>query len=485
LLGKSYRWDVMITVGRGKVLEVELTNVNAIVDSVSEITQASARQVAPEITIYDRVKRGVVRVEAGLRHGSGFFIDTLGGLIVTNEHVITGERALSVALDTNKRVPAQLVVRDHDADLALLRLSPSACPDCPRLHIARPDSSGVIVVPGERVVAVGFPLHQQSTVTSGIVSSVRERAIISDANINHGNSGGPLLNLAGAVVGVNTFADQSTEGGPGISGSILITQLAPLLRQAADTLPSLPVPECAVLPTLSAAPYPLSELRAAADSVALDDYKKVAALKAGNFILSFNTPVANFVYARAEENEVAKDRRKREARAGLSEEERYSEIGTWRDWTDYVGNVTTPAVYVEVVPTQGETFWSALGRGLSASQGYVPGRAKYVFKGDLEDVQWYRNGEPVSPVVGGRTPQRVYVRDAWVEMKDVAYRGLYVFNPDVFAPDSSGAPPSIVGKDPTKGPPPGRWQWALNPQECAASVPDRVIRWLRSSTKSC
>ena len=45
---------------------------------------------------------------------------------------------------------------------------------------------------------------------------------------------------------------------------------------------------------------------------------------------------------------------------------------------------------------------------------------------------------------GGRTPQRIYVQDAWVEMKDVAYRGLYIFSPEAFAPDSSGAPPSIV-----------------------------------------
>ena len=118
------------------------------------------------------------------------------------------------------------------------------------------------------------------------------------------------------------------------------------------------------------------------------------------------------MYAKKYEDEVAKDRRKREARAGLTEEERYSEVGTLRDWTDYVGEQTKAAVSVEIAPRQGETFWSGLGRALSASQGYVPGRAKYVFKGDLQDAQWYRNGEPVDPVIGGRTPQRVYVQNA-------------------------------------------------------------------------
>jgi S1-C subfamily serine protease len=443
LLGKSYRWDVAVTVPKGKRADVELTNVNAIVDTIAA-PKAAVREVAPEIAVYERVKRGVVRVEAGLKRGSGFFIDTLGGLVVTNDHVIAGERTLSVALDTSKRVPAQLVVRDHDADLALLRVNPNACPECPHLRIAKPDSTGTTVVPGERVIAVGFPLHQQSTVTSGIVSGVREHAIISDVNINHGNSGGPLLNAAGEVVGVNTFGDISESGGPGISGSLLIGRLAPLLKHAADTLPLLSVPDLRLLPTIEGPAYPLPELRAAADSVPFDAYEDVQGFKAGNFVFAMSTPVANFVYAKKHEDEVAKDRRKREAQAGLSQEERYSEIGTVRDWIDYVGDLTEAAVSVEIAPRQGETFWSGLGRALSASQGYVPGRAKYVFKGDLQDAQWYRNGEVVTPVVGGRTPQRVYVQNEWVEMKDVAYRGLYIFNPELFAPDSSGAPPSIV-----------------------------------------
>ncbi|HXM39460.1 MAG TPA: trypsin-like peptidase domain-containing protein [Gemmatimonadales bacterium] len=443
LLGKTYRWDLPVTVGRGQVLEVELTNINAVVDTVKVVRQAAARDVAPEIAVYNQVKRGVVRVEAGLKHGSGFFIDTLGGLIVTNDHVVAGERAVSVVLDTNRRVAAQVVTRDHDADLALLRVSTSACPDCPRLRIARQDSTGAIVVPGERVIAVGFPLSQQSSVTSGIVSSVRQRAIISDVNINPGNSGGPLLNFAGEVLGVNTFADQGDHG-PGISGSILITQLAPSLKTAADTLSSLSIPAFILLPTLGGPAYPLTELRAAAESVPPDAYDELQEFTAGNFILSFSTPVANFVYFKKYEDEIAKDRRKREARAGLSEEERYSEVGAIRDWIDYVGDLTNPAVSVLVVPKQGETFGSAFGRALSAAGGYRPGRAKYVFKGDVQDVEWYRNGEPVNPVVGGRTPQRVYVSDEWVVMKDVAYRGLYIFDPVVFAPDSTGAPPSIV-----------------------------------------
>ena len=443
--GKRYRWDAAVVLVRGRVLQVQLDNTNAVVESLAPAptVQVGARQVAPEIALYNRVSRGIVRVDAGLAHGTGFFIDTLGGLIVTNDHVLSGEESFSVTIDTIHRLPAQVVVRDHDADLALLRLNSLACFDCPRLKMAHPDSTGSIVVPGERIVAVGFPLSQRSTVTSGIVSSVREKVIISDVNLNPGNSGGPMLNLAGEVIGINTFNEQGDHG-PGVSGSILVTQLAPLLKRAVDTLASLQKPRFALLPMISGPSYPLAELRAAADSVPSDAYNDMQVTKAGNFAISITTPVANFVYVKLYENEVAKDRRKREARAGLSEEQRFSEVGTYRDWGQYVGPETSPAVSIEVDPRQGETFGSALSRALSASAGYVPGRAKFVFKGDVQDVVWYRNGYPIDVVVGGRTPQIAYVSNEWIEMKDVAYRGLYVFNPTVFAPDSTGGPPSII-----------------------------------------
>lgn len=444
LLGRAYGWDIVVGLARGKVLEVELTNVNASVDSSIGTIEAPGRQLAPEIAIYERVKRAVVRVRAGLGHGTGFFIaDTVGELIVTNDHVIAGEREISVELDSLRRVPGQVVVRDRDADLALLRVTPAACPGCPRLRMARPDSNGAIAVPGERVVAIGYPLSQQSTVTAGIVSNVRDRAIISDVNLNPGNSGGPLLNMAGDVVGVNTFGEQGTLG-PGVSGSILIARLAPLLARAADTVHSLIPPEFVLLPGFEGPAYPVAELRAAAESVPPDDYIELEGLSLGNFVLTFSTPVANFVHAKVYEREVSKDRRKREERARLSEEERYSELGFYRDWIEYVGELTQPAVYVEVRPKLGETFWSALGRGLSAAQGWYAGPGKYVFKGDVQDVRWYRDGAPVNPVRGGRTPQRVYIENNWVVMKDVAYRGLYIFSPAVFAPDSTGAPPSVV-----------------------------------------
>jgi hypothetical protein len=110
------------------------------------------------------------------------------------------------------------------------------------------------------------------------------------------------------------------------------------------------------------------------------------------------------------------------------------------DWIEYVGDYTEPAITIEIVPKIGETTGSILARVLVSPQL----QAKMVFKGDLQDAEFYRNGEPVDPAIGGRSPQQVYEQNQWAVMRDVAYRGYYVFTPEFFAPDSTGAPPSIV-----------------------------------------
>src|SRR2546423_9027082 len=79
LLGKSFRWDLPVTLLKGKIAEVELTNVNAVVATIVA-PKSAARELAPEIAIYERLKRAVVRVVAGLGSGRGFLILTRGGL---------------------------------------------------------------------------------------------------------------------------------------------------------------------------------------------------------------------------------------------------------------------------------------------------------------------------------------------------------------------------------------------------------------------
>ena len=157
----------------------------------------------------------------------------------------------------------------------------------------------------------------RSSLTSGIASSIREGAVISDVSLNHGNSGGPLLNLAGEVVAVNTFGDFSEQGGPGVSGSIPVAKAGRVLARARDTLAASPAPDPARLPTFPLARYDVATLKSMADQAQIDPYKRLDKLETERFTLTLTTPVVAYVRRRLFELEVGKDRRKREEKGGV------------------------------------------------------------------------------------------------------------------------------------------------------------------------
>uniref|UniRef100_A0A8C4QGS9 Serine protease HTRA2, mitochondrial n=1 Tax=Eptatretus burgeri TaxID=7764 RepID=A0A8C4QGS9_EPTBU len=142
--------------------------------------------------------------------GSGFIVSS-DGLIVTNAHVVAGRRAVRVHLAEGRKCTAYLVAVDQATDIATLRIN--AKPPLPVLRLG--DSAAVR--PGEFVVAMGSPFTLTNTVTSGVVSSSHRPShqlgisskdldyIQTDAAIHVGNSGGPLINLDGEVIGVNSM----------------------------------------------------------------------------------------------------------------------------------------------------------------------------------------------------------------------------------------------------------------------------------------
>ena len=153
--------------------------------------------------------------------GSGFIIDKKG-LIVTNNHVIQDAVEVTVILQDDTRLKAEIVGRDAKTDLAVLRVKPEK--DLPFVEWGPSDAARV----GDWVVAIGNPFGLGGSVTAGIVSA-RGRDINSgpyddfiqtDASINRGNSGGPLFNMDGQVIGINTAIFSPTGGSIGIGFSI-------------------------------------------------------------------------------------------------------------------------------------------------------------------------------------------------------------------------------------------------------------------------
>jgi serine protease Do len=164
--------------------------------------------------------------------GSGFVIDP-SGLIVTNNHVIDGATSISVILADGTSLPADLVGRDTQKDIALLRVHP----DHPlvAVHFGMSRTTRI----GDWVMAIGNPYGLGGTVTAGIISA-RGRDldedgtsdyIQTDAAINRGNSGGPLFDMAGEVVGINTAIYSPSGGSVGIGFAIPADDVAPVVDQ--------------------------------------------------------------------------------------------------------------------------------------------------------------------------------------------------------------------------------------------------------------
>ena len=157
--------------------------------------------------------------------GSGFVYDT-DGHVVTNQHVVAGATSVKVTFADGSTYDATVVGTDPSTDLAVLKVD---APTSELQPLALADSDEVAV--GDGVVAIGSPYGLEGTVTSGIVSALDRTidstngysipgAIQTDAAINHGNSGGPLLNMQGRVIGVNSQIESESGGNVGIGFAI-------------------------------------------------------------------------------------------------------------------------------------------------------------------------------------------------------------------------------------------------------------------------
>jgi len=224
---------VALTHGSGSSTTTTATAAPVATNTASKAT-LSVGQIAKRAT------SGVVEVDATLTdtqspypgsssqssaEGTGFVYDTKGH-IITNQHVVDGASKVRVKFSDGSTYTATVVGTDVSTDLAVLHVNAPASKLTP---LTLGDSSALSV--GDGVVAIGNPFGLDSTVTSGIVSALDreisapdgtpiEGAIQTDAAINHGNSGGPLFNLAGNVIGVTSQIQSDSGGNDGVGFAI-------------------------------------------------------------------------------------------------------------------------------------------------------------------------------------------------------------------------------------------------------------------------
>ena len=232
---------VGVTVGTGATVAAVRATDDSTASAARVGTPIAASSTLTAGQIYAKASPGVVEITAngvasdaagafgpaqeGQATGSGFVLDDEGH-IVTNAHVVEGAKSLSVRFADGDEVAATLVGTDPSTDLAVIDVDVPASELTP---LSFADESTLEV--GDAVVAIGSPFGLESTMTAGIVSALDrtieapngyaiDGAIQTDAAINHGNSGGPLLDASGSVIGVNAQIASESGGNDGVGFAI-------------------------------------------------------------------------------------------------------------------------------------------------------------------------------------------------------------------------------------------------------------------------
>lgn len=263
------------------------------------------------IDAVDSVKNAVVKIdvfktrEGKMRpagSGSGFIFSS-DGLVFTNHHVVNGAEKIMVSLLNESEIEATLVGHDADTDLAILKIYTNG------YSVAKLGDSASLRI-GQIVIAIGNPFGYDHTVTTGVVSAVGrtlrsqsgalvDNVVQTDAALNPGNSGGPMITTSGEVVGVNTAIIQ---GAQGLSFSVAVNTAKDVANQLIATgkvfkaYIGLSLQEVAINPKVLRHHHLPNEKGLFITGIEPDSPASRSGLKEGDFIVSFNNRTVNTLH---------------------------------------------------------------------------------------------------------------------------------------------------------------------------------------------
>ncbi len=438
--GKRYSWELDVAVAAPEST-VELSNDNAKVTDTT--ASAPIRKVDELTTLFQKYQNAVVTVWSEIGSGTGFCVDK-AGLIITNQHVVGPSDLISVQFDAKRKVSATVLAFNPEKDVAVLWANPLAFPEMITAPIARSETGRESVIEGERVFTIGSPLSQRKILTTGIASKIEARAIISDININHGNSGGPLFNSVGEVVGITTFR----ESGPGVAGIVRIEEALPILEQARKKMGDAALPSARYLPVEPTDTYPLDSLK---ETIGAEKFNRHPYLfSEAGFDVALVTPVLKYRMEEAVQLAAAKEKGKRTKKHDAAIQNTFEPLRDLRGWAEYAGEYK-PVLLIQAEPQLRETFGSALVRGLAASGGNYGGPAHMKFKTDFYRMKLRCGGKEVEPIHPGKAATVENVHNAFVNVTDATYVGIYTYPADAIQPSCGEVDLELYSeKDPDK-----------------------------------
>ena len=372
--------------------------------------------------IYEQANPAVVTITTDDGAGSGFLVTSYGH-IATNYHVIRNSRYLAVQFADGRKVRAAVVAINTHYDMALLKINSEVAKDIRPLPILPEEKESTVKV-GSPVLALGSPLNQKFLMTQGILSKVDHATVLGDFLLQAGNSGGPLLNCSGEVIGINTFGE-SNIGGAVRVGALRTFLYSPELMAETITVE----PPAEQLPSVTDR-YPVEILnhKVRLETLDWDAYK----VEAGDFTVTAITPVLIGKVRVMHERMRASNRHDR--RSKDIQDAAYDGIREpYYEWHGSTETALDYAVTFDIRPNSGLTTRGIWSKILTAPF-FMFGRNKgeMEFKAEFMDFRLYRDGVLLEPIMPGRMVIEGSADSGEGSFVDQAYSGSYVYSPDEF-----------------------------------------------------
>jgi S1-C subfamily serine protease len=444
LNGARYRWGLYETFQKDAGT-IELTQKNAQIDTVAVTTTttlASAaardsaakdsaardsaskvpppRKIRTEKELFDDYRSGLFTVY-GSQRGTGFLVDS-SGLVLTNAHLLDGADEVRVMTDSGTKVYARRLVVDPAHDLAVLAIPARRCAKCTPLPMY--DSAKTsLPSAGDRVLALGSPLNKAGVLSTGIVSNADQQSITSDLSVGYLNTGGPLLNSDGYVVGVNAYHPQA-QGAGRVSTSVAAPVVANALQRARDSLSSAHFKPASdsLLPLVPREPFPSEPIAAVSGLGATLDLHNYR-VEDGPFRVFMMTPQV-MAWRETQAAKALADRKRSDPKKA-SGWAMVDPIEGWRDWSDYLNERRAVVVFNVTSDKTAFPFYEA-------------DKIQGIDEGNFKDMKIYRDGVEIVPIEKVRIPAMLNADQTRAAGKPVAMQGVYVYRVEDFAPRAVG-----------------------------------------------
>jgi S1-C subfamily serine protease len=421
--GKAYTWTQTLDVPAGRDATLELTLANADVAAADSITHPKPG-VAPNAAgdnILARWQDSVIELWTPTAHGSGFVVGA-SGWIATSQRVVDEATSVEVQLTPALKVAGTVVAAQPGRDVAIIRIDSGALASIAPVPLPCSSPSPPPAT-GQRVFAIGAPLRQPKSVSSGKLGRVGPHALETDLDLEPATAGGPSFDADGTVLGVTSVVDGSDERRPDYR-VVRVGDVCAVISVAEKVANGVAPPGAARLPVEPTRPFPPGALEAIAKRQAGSPNPYQAS--SSGFDVAFITP--GLIYAARHQTRPTSlpERTMRTRPPDPEAEQRARAQMDFGRWSEYVADYP-PVLVVRVTPRLVEGFWKMVARGAAQTQGMSLPPMKH-FKSGFMRMQAFCGNAEVTPI-------HPFVLERPISDTNTIDEGLYVFDPGALTPD--------------------------------------------------